>query len=73
MGVFPTKAFSGRLTIGLPGAEPLMLDAELSPEQPFVGEVGLPEGAPGQGQVAISLTDGAGATLFEWQGPVQLR
>ncbi len=73
LGVFPTTALSGRLTISLPGAEPLTLDAQLSPEQPFVRELVLPQSAPSQGQVAITLADGGGAIVFEWQGPAQLR
>lgn len=73
LGVFPTTALSGKLTIVLPGAGPLTLDAQLSPEQPFVRELLLGEGVASQGQVAISLVDRGGATVFEWQGAAQLR
>ena len=73
LGMFPTTALSGKLTISLPGADPLTLDAQMSPEQPFVRELLLGEGVASQGQVAISLVDRGGATVFEWQGAAQLR
>lgn len=73
LGVFPTAALSGTLTIVLPGAGPLTLDAQMSPEEPFVRELLLGEDVASQGQVAISLVDRAGATVFEWQGAAQLR
>jgi hypothetical protein len=57
----------------LPGAEPLAIDAQLSPEQPFVRELVLPGGTPGQGQVAVKLVDDRGAPVFAWQGAAQLR
>ena len=73
LGVFPTRPISGRVTIELPGAEPLALDAQLSPEQPFVRELLLGEGVPDQGQVLIRVADRTGATVFEWEGAAQLR
>jgi len=72
-GMFPTTALSGKLAITLPGADPLTLDAQMSPEQPFVRELLLGEGVASQGQVAISLVDRGGATVFAWQGAAQLR
>lgn len=72
VGLFPTTAVSGRLTVALPGAAPVALDVQLSPEQPLVRDLPLSPSAGQQGPVAVTLETG-GETLFEWQGVVQLR
>ncbi len=72
VGLFPTTALSGRLTVGLPGAAPLTLDVAFSPDRPFVRELPLAAGAGREGQVSVTLEAG-GETVFEWQGVAQLR
>lgn len=73
VGLFPTTALRGRLTITLPGMEPSVRDVAISPAQPLVQEVMLAEGVPAQGQAAVTLLDAQGRTLFEWQGQAVLR
>ncbi len=72
LGLFPTSALSGRLTVTLPGAAPATFDVALSPSQPLVRELPWNAGADQQGQVSVSL-DAGGETVFEWQGVAQLR
>lgn len=73
VGLFPTSAMRGRLTVALPGMAPLTRDVALTPAQPFAEEIALAESAPAQGQVAVTLVDAQGRTLFEWRGQAQLR
>ncbi len=73
VGLFPTTALRGRLTVILPGMEPSVREVTISPAQPLVQEVALAEGVPAQGQVAVTLVDAQGRTLFEWQGQAALR
>ncbi|MGQ9489391.1 MAG: DUF5107 domain-containing protein [Anaerolineae bacterium] len=73
VGLFPTSAKRGRLTVALPGMAPLTRDVALTPAQPFAEEIALAESAPAQGQVAVTLVDAQGRTLFEWRGQAQWR
>jgi hypothetical protein len=73
VGLFPTTEVSGRLTITVEGGSPVTLDARITPAQPFVADLVLPEGVPAAGEAAVTLVDGSGATIFEWRGRVPLR
>jgi hypothetical protein len=72
-GLFPTSAVSGRITITVQGGLPVTLDAQLSPERPFLADLVLPDGVPAEGDAAVTLVDASGATLLEWNGRVPLR
>ena len=72
LGLFPTTAISGRLTVTLPGAAPATFDVQLSPDQPLVRDLPLNAAAGQQGEVAVSLV-ADGETVFEWQGASVLR
>ncbi len=73
VGLFPTSAMRGRLTVALPGMAPLARDVAITPARPFVEEMALADGVPPQGQAAVTLVDAQGRTQFEWQGQAQLR
>lgn len=73
VGLFPTIAASGKLSISLPGVEPLVREVSISPAAPFVQELELPAAAPSQGEVAVTFTTTDGETLFEWRGNAALR
>jgi hypothetical protein len=73
VGLFPTRALRGRVTITVQGGSPVTLDAQLSPEQPFLADLVLPGGAPAEGDAGVTVVDDAGATVFEWTGRVPLR
>ncbi len=72
-GLFPTSTVSGRVTVTVQGGTPVALDAQISPERPFLADLVLPDGVPAEGEAAVTLVDAAGATLFEWSGRVPLR
>ena len=73
VGLFPSTAMRGRLTVTLPGMVPLTRNVAITPAQPLVQEVALADGVPAQGQVAVTVVDAQGRILFEWQGQAQLR
>ena len=73
LGVFPTEATEGQVTIELPGVEPLTLDLRAGPAAPFVRELGLPGSVPAAGEVSVRLVDRTRGTILEWTGAVQLR
>jgi hypothetical protein len=72
-GLFPTTPVTGRATITLEGASPVTLDVQMSPAQPFLADLVLPDGVSAAGQAAVTLVDAAGATVYEWSGRVPLR
>lgn len=73
VGLFPTTALHGRLTVLLPGMAPVVSEVAISPAQPWMQAVALEAGVPAQGQAAVTLADAQGRVLFEWQGQVTLR
>lgn len=62
LGLFPTTAITGQLTVTLPGANPVTFDVQLAPDKPFRQD--FPATA---GPIAVALVSG-GETVFEWQG-----
>lgn len=73
VGLFPTVALSGRVTITVEGGSPVALDAQMSPDQPFLADLVLPDGVPAEGAAAVTVVDAGGATVYEWSGRVPLR
>ena len=73
VGLFPTAAASGRLTVSLPGMDPILANVVLDPAHPLVREIPLSESVPAQGHVKVTLTDADGAVLFEYEGQAVLR
>ena len=73
IGLFPTAAAAGTLTISLPGAEPVVAQVDLNPARPYVQEIALPDSVPAQGDASVTLIDGSGGVQFSFQGPAQLR
>ncbi len=73
VGLFPTVAVQGKLTITLPGADALVEAVDLSPARPFVRQVTLPDTTPAQGQVSVTLVDADGQVQFAYRGAAQLR
>jgi hypothetical protein len=73
LGIFPTEATEGQVTVALPGVETLTLDLQAGPAAPFVRELGLPEAVTGSGEVTVRLIDRMRGTILEWTGAVQLR
>jgi len=71
--LFPTAAASGKLTISLPGMEPIIRNVVLDPAHPFAEDIVLPDSVPAQGPVSVTLMDAGGETQFAFQGTVQLR
>ena len=72
VGLFPTTAMTGKLTVTLPGAAPATSTCRSAPTSPSP-RASARAGAGQQGQVAVTLVDAGGETLFEWQGAALLR
>jgi len=73
VSVFPTRAVQGRITITLPGMEPVVRPVNISPAQPFSEEITYAETVPAQGEVAVTLADARGEALLSYRGQVKLR
>lgn len=73
LGMFPTQAYQGQLTVALPQVEPLTMEFGASPAEPFVRELRLPDAVPAAGEVTVRLVDRALGAVLEWSGVVQLR
>jgi hypothetical protein len=73
VGLFPTAAARGKLTVSLPGMEPVIADVDVSPAHPYVQDIGLPDSVPAQGDVSVTLLDAGGEVQFSFQGQAQLR
>lgn len=73
VGLYPTTALAGRLTITLPGADPVVRDIRIDPAHPFLEELDLPPGVPAQGEVSVTLTTAGDELSFEWRGAVRIR
>ncbi len=71
LGLFPTTAVAGKLTVTLPGVAPQTLDVQLSPDKPFVRDFATAV-AGGQGQVRVTLVAG-GETILDWSGEIERR
>ncbi len=73
VGVFPTSAMQGQVTIAIPGMDPLVRAVDIDPARPFTAEIALAAGVPAQAEVAVTLVDDTGAELFSAQEQVQVR
>ena len=69
----PTTAVRGKLTVSLPGMEPIIANIEASPAQPFAQDIVLPDSVPAQGQVSVTLVDAGGQVQFAYTGTARLR
>jgi hypothetical protein len=73
VGVFPTAALQGQVTIAIPGMDPVVRAVDIDPGRPFTTEIPLAAGVPAQVTVAVTLANSAGETLLSSQAQVQLR
>jgi hypothetical protein len=73
VGVFPTEAAHGRLTITLPGMQPAVREVEISPAAPFIEVIPYSGPVPARGEVTAALTSADGRTLLSYRGQTQLR
>ena len=73
IGIFPTSALLGQVTITVPGMDPVVRSVDIDPARPFTAEIPLAAGVPAQTAVAVTLADNAGETLLSSQAQVQLR
>ena len=73
VGIFPTAALQGQVTIAIPGMDPVVRTVDIDPSRPFTAEIALAAGVPAQAAVAVTLASNAGETLFSSQVQVQLR
>jgi hypothetical protein len=73
VGIFPTEAVQGRLTITLPGMPPVVREVETSPAAPFLETIPYSGPVPAQGEVTVALTGAGGRTLLSYRGQTQLR
>ena len=73
VGIFPTAALQGQVTIAVPGMDPVVRSVDIDPARPFTTEIPLAAGVPAQAAVAVTLINTAGETLLSSQTQVQLR
>jgi hypothetical protein len=70
VSLFPTTPVQGEIRIALPGAAPIVKPVSISPAQPFSEAIPLPAGAPDRGDVAVTLVNTQGVTVYEYRGQV---
>ena len=73
VGIFPTAALQGQVTIAVPGMDPVVRSVDIDPARPFTTEIPLAAGVPAQAAVAVTLINTAGETLLSSETQVQLR
>jgi len=73
VGLYPTTALAGRLTITLPGADSVLRDIRIDPASPFLEELDLPPVVPAQGEISVTLVTAQDEVAFEWSGVAPLR
>lgn len=73
IGIFPTSAFQGQVTIAIPGMDPVVRSVDIDPAQPLAADIALAAGVPAQAEVIVTLENGGGEQVFTAQAPVQLR
>jgi hypothetical protein len=73
VGIFPTAALQGQVTIAVPGLDPVVRTVDTDPARPFTTEIPLAAGVPAQAAVAVTLINTAGETLLSSEAQVQLR
>ena len=73
VGIFPTAALQGQVTIAVQGMDPVVRSVDIDPARPFTADIPLAAGVSSQAEVAVTLADNAGETLLSAQVQVQLR
>jgi hypothetical protein len=73
IGIFPTAALQGQVTITVQGMDPVVRAVDIDPARPYTAEIPLAAGVPAQAEVAVTLADNAGETLLSSQAQVQVR
>ena len=73
VSLFPTTPVQGEIRITLPGAAPIVKPVNISPAQPFSEALPLPAAAPARGEIAVTLVNTQGMTIYEYRGQVGLR
>jgi hypothetical protein len=73
VAVFPTASVQGRMTLTLPGMEPVVREVEISPAAPFSEGIPYSGSVPERGEVALELKDGQGRVVLSYKGQAQLR
>ena len=73
IGIFPTAALQGQVTITVQGMDPVVRAVDGDPAQPVTVEIPLAAGVPAQAEVTVNLVDADGALLLTSQSQVQLR
>ena len=67
VGIFPTAALQGQVTIAVQGMEPVVRSVDIDPARPVTIEIPLAAGVPAQAAVAVDLVDTAGALMLSSQ------
>jgi Domain of unknown function (DUF5107) len=73
VGVFPTEATHGRLTVTLPGINPVVREVEISPDAPLSEVIPYVGSLPAQGEVSVVLVNGEGQTILSYREELPLR
>ena len=73
VGIFPTAAIQGQVTIAVLGMDPVVRSVDIDPARPYTAEIPLAAGVPAQATVAVTLANNAGETLLASQTQVQVR
>jgi len=73
VGIFPTAALQGQVTIVVPGMDPVVRTVDTDSARPFTTEIPLAAGVPTQAAVAVTLINTVGETLLSSTTQVQLR
>ena len=73
VGIFPTAAMQGQVTIAVQGMDPVVRSVDIDPARPFTAEIPLAAGVSARAEVAVTLADATGEVLFSSKAQVQLR
>ncbi len=73
VGIFPTAALQGEVTIAVQGMDPIRQAVDIDPARPLLTEIPLAVGVPAQAAVAVDLVDADGALMLSSQAQVQVR
>ncbi|MCX6030477.1 MAG: DUF5107 domain-containing protein [Chloroflexi bacterium] len=73
VGVFPTVAVQGQITVSLPGMEPVRWPVAVGPDKPFNQQIPYTANMPDRGNVAVTLTDSEDLVVLTYQTEVPLR
>jgi hypothetical protein len=73
VGIFPTAAMQGQVTVAIPGMDAVVRSVDIDPARPYTAEIPLAAGVPAHAAVAVTLANNSGETLLSSQVQVQLR